>query len=144
MGSLPLLFMWVWEPWFLGEESLSEPYLTGTTCGSLTVSRFPCEVWLAVMEMSPSPYLCLIKLLQYVLMNKWGEPFRTLPNSLAVRPRASCPDWAVSVLRPNSWSCLSTEHCTRGVSWPSAAVYGAPAAGGMEVEQAGRPNPGYR
>lgn len=39
---------------------------------------------------------------------------------------------------------LSTEHRASGVSRAPPAVHGAPAAGGVEVEQAWRPNPGYR
>lgn len=39
---------------------------------------------------------------------------------------------------------LSAEHRASGVSRAPPAVHGAPAAGGVEVEQARRPNPGYR
>lgn len=39
---------------------------------------------------------------------------------------------------------LSAEHRTSGVSRAPPAVHGAPAVGGLEVEQAWGPNPGYR
>lgn len=73
-----------------------------------------------------------------------GSLFALCPTVRLFGTRASCPAPAVAVLRPNAWSCLFTEHCASGVSWPPAAVHGAPAAGGMEVEQTRRPNPGYR
>ncbi|XP_010781230.1 transcription factor CP2-like protein 1 isoform X2 [Notothenia coriiceps] len=39
---------------------------------------------------------------------------------------------------------LNQEHRAGGVPRPPAAVYGAPAAGGVEVEPTWRPDPGYR
>lgn len=91
----------------------------------------------------PPPDPHPVKLPQYVLMNKWGEPFSHVAEQSSSSATCELPHRAVAVLRPKCL-ILSTEHCARGVSWPSTAVYGAPAAGGMEMEQTWRPNPGYR
>lgn len=40
--------------------------------------------------------------------------------------------------------CLSVEHGASSLSWPTAAVHRAPAAGGLEVESSWRPSPWHR
>lgn len=40
--------------------------------------------------------------------------------------------------------CLSVEHSASCISWPTAAVHGTPAAGGLEVESSWRPSPWHR
>lgn len=105
------------------------------------------NVWWVGKEMKfpefPPPDPRPVKLPQYVLMNKWGEPLSHVAEQSSSSATCQLPHRAVAVLRPKCL-ILSTEHCARGVSWPSTAVYGAPAAGGLEMEQTWRPNPGYR
>lgn len=61
-------------------------------------------------------------------------------QTLEVSANVSIP--AASAKTPHP--VLSAEHRASGVSRAPPAVHGASAAGGVEVEQAWRPNPGYR
>lgn len=61
-------------------------------------------------------------------------------QTLEVSAEVSIP--AASAKMPHP--VLSAEHCASGVSRAPPAVHGASAAGRVEVEQAWRPNPGYR
>lgn len=89
-------------------------------------------------------YPCLMKLPQYVLIKKMRGAFSALcPTVQLFGPVQAAPLRLWPYYHLNSWSCLFTEHSACCVPWPSTAVHGAPAAGGMEVEQTRRPNPGY-